>query len=195
MFSSFYFQPSIIFIDSEGMPVQELSAIEMCLATRSVVDVFHAYHFTPCPDSYSRKNVHGLDPNYLKEHGHITQSGLIREFRAWLDKKNYIRIYGNDPRHEVTLLKMPITNIGLPNWADRIDEDYHTIAKCFKNLEIPICGTRCPRVAHCQYNRAISVKNETEVARNKHGFHCSLNDCYELYLYFIARENRNRFIY
>jgi len=182
---SFSLQSTIIFIDSEGEPVQELCGIEMCLETKQIVDVFLDYHHPIVSDSYARCNVHGLNPSFLEKHGHRTELSLLTAFKEWLDTKNYAQLFGNAPLREMKLLGVNIQDIKLPVWAERYQQDYHTMANCFKNMEVAFCGKRCFRSAHSSYFPRINVKTESAIARMRHGYHCAFGDCIELYFYYL----------
>ena len=61
----------IIFIDSEGEPTQEMSAIAMSIANRHIMNIYmydaHAKSYEL--DDWVRRHVHELDPFYLETHG------------------------------------------------------------------------------------------------------------------------------
>ena len=76
-------QWSIIFIDSEGEPIQELSALEMNFKSKEIVDVFHGHAFTTELDSFSRRHVHGLNPVLLKKTGYENTYKLLKAFHSW----------------------------------------------------------------------------------------------------------------
>ena len=61
---------SIIFVDMEGTPVQELSAIEVDTTQRKkrVLDVFHAYGNYSAGDHFARDHIHGLSEKFLLNH-------------------------------------------------------------------------------------------------------------------------------
>ena len=52
--SAFVLQLAIIFIDMEGSPVQELSAIHMNAHTKQIVDVYHTHAFSHRSDLWAR---------------------------------------------------------------------------------------------------------------------------------------------
>ena len=180
-------QYSIIFIDSEGSPTQELSALEMDYETREIVDAFHGYAFTTEADFFARHHIHGLSPIFLKKAGYESPSKLIEVFHSWLRTKRYVFLYGNDPGREVNELQLYISDIGLDKWTIRSHKAYHEVAYYFKKHNIPICSTSCCAEAHSMYHSAIVRPfNLSDAARERHGHHCSLYDCYEMYLFYIA---------
>ena len=188
--SKFFLQYTIIFVDSEGIPTQELSAIEMDYNTREIVDVYHAYAYTDELDWYARNHVHGLSLDYLKKYGHPCTEALHVDFKNWLRPKNVIMIYANDPNKESRDLNLNICDIGLDKWLTRSTKPYHSVALCFKRLNIPILGTCCSAVAHSMYRGLANkrLNNCTDSAKEHHGYHCSLYDCYELYLCYITTD-------
>lgn len=180
-------QFSIIFIDSEGEPIQELSALEMNFKTKEIVDVFHGHAFTCEADSFSRKHIHGLDPAILKQNGYENLSQLIKAFHSWRRHKHSIIVYGNDPGKECKQLKMYISDIGLDIWMMRDFKPYHEVALTFKKHSIPICGRQCCKEVHSKY-QGVNVRpyNMGDAAKERHGYHCSLYDCFELYLFHVS---------
>lgn len=179
-------QYSIIFIDSEGSPTQELSAIEMDYETREIVDVFHGYAFTTKDDLYARKHVHGLNVDFLKRVGYENSSQLIETFHCWLRNKPFIILYGNNPHSEIKELQLFISDLVLDQWSIRAYKAYHEVAYCYKKHNIPICSRRCCEEAHSMYHSAIVRPfNVSDAAKERHGHHCSLYDCFELYLFYI----------
>ena len=73
-------QFSIIFIDLEGTPIQEASALEMDFETREIVDAFHKHaRCNNDDDVWARKNVHGLNLTFLNKYGLDSSSELIKE--------------------------------------------------------------------------------------------------------------------
>lgn len=180
-------QHLIIFIDSEGSPILELSAIAMNFHTREIVDVFHEYASEKQENNFARLHVHGLDQNYVKEKGYGSSKELIHTFLSWLKGKIVLTMFGNNPAFECKELDLNILDIDLDKWIDRIDKPYHIIANAFKNKFIPILGRRCSPEAHSSFRGVITKTNKkSDIARQKHGVHCSLYDCYEMYLCYIS---------
>lgn len=179
-------QYSIIFLDTEGTPTQELSALEMDYETREIVDVFHGHAYTSEADSFARSHIHGLNPVFLKKVGYESPSHLIEAFHHWLRNKRFVLLYGNNPGREVRELQLFITDIGLDPWSMRAYKAYHEVAYYFKKHNIPICSQRCSKEAHSAYlNAYVRPFNLGDAAKERHGHHCALYDCYELYLFFI----------
>ena len=50
----------------EGEPTQELSAIQMNIMNRQIVDVYHAHAHLQGRDEWSKLHIHGLNENFLK---------------------------------------------------------------------------------------------------------------------------------
>lgn len=174
-------------MDSEGTPMQELSALEMNFQTREIVDVFHAHAYSPEPDTYARRHIHGLSLDFLRTYGFRKPYQMVDAFKAWLRKKPYLFIYGNDPAREVSELHLVVCDIGLDNWAVRAQKAYHEIAYHFKKHNIPICSMRCTEAAHSNFEYiCVRPNNPSDIAKERHGYHCSLYDCYEMYLCYIS---------
>ena len=180
-------QFSIIFIDSEGSPIQELSAIEMDLDTREIIDVFHDYAYTEEDDEFCRKHIHGLNRDFLFRQGYSETHKLVDAFKEWMREKKNFLLYGNNPQAEIRDLQLRISDIGLDKWLVRTDKSYHMIAYTFKRSFIPIRSRQCYKEAHSAFTGClVRLHNATDIAKEKHGFHCSLYDCYELYLYYVT---------
>ena len=151
-----------------------------------IVDVFHAYAKTHESDYFARAHIHGLNVDYLQENGFSNEETLIQMFKKWLKKKDYVDIVANNPQCEIDRLKIRICDIALPPWAERHETASHQVALCFKELSIPICYNFCPQKAHSSFVKHYSHKDKlTNEAKRKHGFHCSLYDAYELYLFYV----------
>ena len=171
----------------EGSPVQELSGIHMNAITKQIVDVYHAHAYSHQNDLWARLHIHGLNMNFLKDHGFRDEETLIRDFKRWLAAKNVVSMYANNPAKESEVLNMPMIDVGLPPWADRVYQPYHQMALTHKREFIPILDKRCCLEAHAAFKRySMKRLNETEIAKRDHGFHCSLYDAYELYLAYIV---------
>ena len=178
----------IIFIDSEGSPIQELSAIAMDVVTGHIVDVYH--HFAYCPterDWWARRHVHGLNPLYLQHIGFESEPALVQDFRCWLRRFNVLKVIGNDARTEAEKLNLRIYDIGLPEWSVRVLHMYHKIPNVLKTQNISFnCNARCHSDYHSYYLQpTVDFKlPPNQLARVEHGYHCSLADVFELYYYY-----------
>lgn len=169
--------------------MQELSAIEVNYTTREIVDVFHGHAYTDIGDTFSRNHVHGLSQTFLFEKGFSSLQELISSFKYWLSGKNYLTIFGHSPHTEIQALSLNIADIGLPPWSVRKDEAYHEVALKFKKLNIPINRVRCPKEAHTWFHGPCPKSHaDGELAKARHGYHCSLYDAYELYLCYVLTD-------
>jgi len=171
----------------EGLSTQELSAIQMNIVTRQIVDVFHQHAKAESPDFWARRHIHGLSPVYLNEFGVSDEATLIKNFKTWLQGKDVLVMYANDPKKESTSLNLPVKDMGLPQWSERAFLPYHQTALDYKKNFIPILNKRCCQEAHASFsNYRMKKQNKTEQAKFDHGFHCSLYDAYELYLCYVT---------
>ena len=180
-------------MDSEGEPLQELSAIQVDFDTFEILDVYHAH--ASCErgtDFWSRKYLHGLNPTYIKENGFSCESVMISDFHNWLSKKNYFRIYGNDVRRECNKFSLNLTDLKLPVWIERVKQSYHSVSNRYKELNIPILHTSCSKRAHTCYVEPDQswFKTKTQNVQADHGHHCSLYDAYELYLLYVFKSRK-----
>ena len=96
---------AIIFIDIDGSPVQELSAIHMNAHTKQIVDVYRAHAFSHQNDLWARLHIHELELNFLKTHRFRDEETLIQDFRRWLVHRDIVRLHGNDPSKRVECFK------------------------------------------------------------------------------------------
>ena len=167
--------------------MMELSAIAMDFKTSEIIDVFHEHAYAKQENDFATLHVHGLVNDYVRKKGHENTAQLIDAFRSWLKGKIVLTIYGNNPAYECRALDMNILDVDLDKWIDRIHRPYHIIANAFKNKFLPISGKRCTGEAHRAFlGVRIRGGNESDIARHKHGVHCSLYDCYEMYLCYIT---------
>lgn len=177
-------------MDSEGEPVQELSAIAMDNVTYQIVSIYHKHAFCdPDDDQWSRRNVHGLNPDFLSECGFPNACELTDNFKEWLESFVILCMYANNPVKERKLFQKNIVHdIFLPQWEKRMKKSYHKIAICFKQLNVPIVNVRCANYVHSRFISQFCVTSSgKELAKRLHGFHCSLYDCFELYLFYLSK--------
>lgn len=173
-------------MDIEGQTAEELSAIEMNINSRQIVDVYHAYAQSHDSDDWARRHIHGLSPSFLKSHGFPNEAALINNFKQWLRGKDILVMYANDPQKEKSLLNLPIRDMGLPRWADRVSLLSHQTALAFKRKSIPIFNKSCSPDAHLDFTfYPVFRHTATELAKKQYQFHCSLYDTYALYLHYV----------
>ena len=180
-----------IFIDCEGEPIQEFTALYVDSVSHDILDVFHRHvKFTKTygydSDRWARRHVHGLNREYLALHGVQDEHVLLREFKDWLQWHPYEQILANAPRKESMFLNLPIHDVCLPPWKDRAVLLSHRLAVSLKRDAMPINGIQCS-VAHSCFidwcpRRPYSLSPK-DVIKRDFGFHCSLYDCMELYFY------------
>ena len=183
-------QFSIIFIDSEGSPTQELSAIEMDFQTREIVDVFHGYAFiNVITDSFARRHIHGLNTDFLFRKGYENTNILVDALKDWIRAKKHYMCYGNNPAKEIDELGLYLVDIGLHQWIYRIEKPYQQVAFHFKRHNIPILSKRCCAEAHSSYQKAyVRPFSKTDAAKERYGYHCSLYDCLAMYLCYVTTD-------
>ena len=175
-------------MDCEGDPVQELSALAMDSVTHQIVSVYHKHAFcNPEEDAWCRINIHGLNPDFLKDYGFHNDDELIIDFKKWLQCFNVTCIYANNPSKERQLLpNHRLRDICIPIWEIRMKQPYHETALRFKQLNVPIGNVRCSNYVHSRFiTRYYIVPSRKELGKILHGFHCALYDCYELYLFYL----------
>ena len=158
--------------------------------THEIVSVYHEH--VDCDsevDEWSRKYLHGLNRNYLRTHGFEEVHELVLHFQRWIKSFDVVCMYANAPDKERQLLPgRTIHDLLLPPWQERMRKPYHVVANRYKELRIPIVNVRCGGYIHSQYEGIrCHVQNKTQMMKLLHGFHCSLYDCYELYLYYLLQ--------
>lgn len=184
----------LIFIDSEGDPVQEFTAIYVDEKTATIVDVFHQYVRYPfyCDkDVFSRLHVHGLNRHYLSTYGLHGENELVNHFFKWLKTHPYSSIYAHAPAREVNLLSpLSVTDVHLKPWAQRTKCLSHDIALRAKLCKYPICGITCS--AHADFlawqPKHVNTLTLTDHAKLSFSHHCSLYDCIECCIFFLYGE-------
>ena len=171
----------------EGDSIQELSAIEMNAQTREIVDVYHAYARTEHGDFYSRRHIHGLSVIYLNEFGFQSEKSLIYDFKKWLSSKDVLVMYANNPTKEKTALNLPVRDMELPVWKERISMFANQTANAFKKKSVPVLNKTCPKEAHAAFHYyPVRNNTSTELAKRSYGYHCALYDAFELYLHYVT---------
>ena len=170
----------------EGVPVQEVAAIEVNRETLAITDVFHGYAKTDEADSFSRKHIHGLNQDWLELFGQPSEKSLLFLLHHWLDKKSFHKIFANNPQKESQALGVIVYDLKLAPWAERKNHPSHQLAIRYKENSIPICNQSCPKVAHSDFVSAPPSPNPaSSLAKAEHGYHCALYDVMELYFEFV----------
>ena len=180
----------LLFVDSEGEPIQEFTALYVNKQSREILDVFHRHvAFPSCgydTDHWPRRHIHGLQRAYLAKHGLRDEGALRHDFSEWLRSHPYDEILANDPSKESVFLNLPISDVCLPPWQDRGVLSSHQRALSLKRRAIPINGITCSS-AHSHFlnwlPRRPHAPSPTDVIKRDFGHHCSLYDCMELYFF------------
>lgn len=183
-----FWKAMLIFIDSEGDPLQEFSAIYVNELSGEVVDVFHhhiIYPFAEDRDIFSRQHVHGLDRDFLSLHGLCDEHELLYRFKEWLKLRPFDAIYAHAPAKEIKLLSLPVRDVCLKAWKERCHCKSHQLALSMKLSHTPVCGVTC--YAHknvCWKPKLRRACNATDWAKMQFFYHCSLYDCVECFLFY-----------
>ena len=179
-----------IYVDSQGTPIQEFSAIYVNEETFEIVDVFHKYVIYPCSvyddDKWARKHVHGLDLDFLAVHGLRDREELKTSFFTWLSDHPYNEMYANCPNILSPFLSLSIKDVYLVSWSSRDSDLSHQIALFLKLKCAKICNVCCA-AAHrsFRYWRPTQVYDMSshDKARMKFRHHCSFYNAIENFLY------------
>ena len=184
----------MIFVDCEGEPIQEFTALYVDSALHTIVDVFHRHVAFPSSspaydsDQWGRRHIHGLNRDYLATHGLKDETNLMSDFYEWLRLHPYDTIFANAPHKESTFLNLPIVDVCLPSWKERVQLLSHYLTLKMKRRAIPINGIKCDS-AHSSYKnwspRRPYNLSPTDVIKLDFGFHCSLYDCFEIFWYYL----------
>ena len=154
----------------------------------AIIDVFHAHANVPSmrDDVWSRRNIHGLNLDFLNDHGFPSEQELRAAFHVWFSKRNSVINFVNNPSKESKFLNIKVTDVELPIWTERAKCPAHQIALAFKRHETPVGNSVCFSSIHNfysppEYNESLDDRSR---AKKEWGFHCSLYDAYEAYLHF-----------
>ena len=176
-----------IFLDTEGTPIQELAALAVDVKTHEVIGSYHKFAKTDfVTDSSARTHVHGLNPFYLSRYGLSSEALLIKDFKCWLNSKNYKAIFANAPQKEQEALSLEIISFDLPKWVDRRNLPSHKMANSFKDRCVALGGNHCSQAAHHYYKSPPFSRSSSYPAKLEHGFHCAFYDAVELYFYYLS---------
>ena len=183
----------MIFIDSEGSPIQEFSALYVDPTSQEIKDVYHRYIAFPSDDGggdsdwWARRHVHGLNRAYLTLNGLADEQALLCDFNKWLQSHPYDKLLAHAPDKERAALHLPVQDVCLPSWQERGHLLSHRIALSMKRKCISICGVSCSLDAHSSYvewrPRRRFTLAPSDVHKRHFGHHCSLFDCIECYLF------------
>ena len=181
-----------IYVDCEGDPVQEFSALYVNHDTCEILDVFHCHVKYPYNHDYdwkARRCVHGLNLDFLKDHGVSDVEELKVSFFKWLESHPYQAMYAHAPTKEIDLLNLPIRNVSLKQWKDRTSLMSHRLAISLKKNLVPICKITC--TAHssfqCWEPKRRFAWTVTDCAKMNFSHHCSLYDCIECYFFHLQK--------
>ena len=174
----------LVFVDSEGSPVQEFSAIYADEVSGEIIDVFHQHvKFSPkgtfdC-DKFSRHHLHGLNRDFLMLHGLPNEETLVTMFHEWLQQHPHDAIFGHAPRKEEDLLSLKINDVCLPPWKERGACPSHVKALSMKKEKNPICNVTCE--AHSSFlswkAKRPYCMSPSDIVKTDFLFHSSLYDC------------------
>lgn len=176
-----------VYVDSEGDPIQEFSALYVNNDTCDIADVFHCHVKYPFDHDYdwkSRRCVHGLDLKFLSQHGVSDIEELKLLFSKWLETHPYHAMFAHAPTKEREFLNLPIQDVCLKPWVERSMQLSHRLAIFFKRNCFPVLNTTC--FAHASFVRWEPKRRlawtPTDCAKLNFFHHCSLYDCVECYL-------------
>ena len=173
-------------MDSEGIPTQEFCAIVVDIVNLAILDVYHKFAYAS-GDVWSRRNIHGLNTDYLHQFGFSNAHLLVNDFRKFVSNYKVVKVFENCPNSMSYDFFHNIEDLRLPEWTIRIEESYHIIANRLKEIEYRICGVNCNSNIHSSYKPYLNFNRCRKMstrAKLQHGFHCALYDAYELYFYY-----------
>ena len=157
---------------------------------KNIIAVYHKYAMCPpFADAWARLHLHGLNVSYLAKHGLKDEATLLCDFKRWLDQFEVVTMYANNPTRELEKLDLSIVDIGLPPWAERVHHSYHKTPQDHKWTSRPFCHITCNNHVHSDYvyRSYHDCRTYTQKVKAAHGFHCSLADVHELYLYYLEK--------
>ena len=121
---------------------------------------------------------------YIKTGFQISRN--LCDFKTWLSQFDVQDIFANNCVQERRLLNMNVKDVGLPNWAERVKHRYHNIPQFCKKYGQPIFHVVCDEDNHRCFQRRDIVPSMklSDKLKYAHGYHCSLADVYEVYLFY-----------
>lgn len=161
----------------------------------TIVDVYHNFAFSSS-DNWARRNIHGLNSNFLLHFGFPNAKILQKDFDKWISKYEIVKVFENCPNSMSYSFFDNIEDLRLPPWTARVNEQYHITANRLKECNGKIferkCATHmfdvnCIMQIHSKYKPYLTFnrcRNLTERIKLQHGHHCALYDAFELYLYY-----------
>ena len=174
-------------MDSEGIPTQEFCAIIADADNLNVLDIYHKFAFAS-GDIWSRRNVHGLNTNFLRNFGFSNASILVNDFRKYISCYKVVKVFENCPNSVSYDFFHYIEDIRLPNWTTRVNERYHIVSNRLKKSNSYIFDlANCNSHIHSSYKPYLNFnrcRKLSERVKLEHGFHCALYDTFELYLFY-----------
>lgn len=178
----------VLFVDSEGEPVQELAAICVDIMNHRIKDVYLKWAKIPAAfidvDWFSRRHIHGLNRVFLRQHGFENEEALVADFQTWRQQFTINEIFAHAPAKEEILLSCSITDVKLPPWADRYKSHHHRLALSMKTLNLPVKDTICKRFeTHDEYEGWKEIRTKGDLARQEYSHHCALYDCLSILMF------------
>ena len=183
-----------IYVDTEGVPVQELAAICVNWDSFQIYSVYLDYAMCALPETqscaFTRRHIHGLNLSFLCDR-HSSSSDLISNFYHWVDLLpndfDYL-FFANDPTMEKKLFPhLQFFDVRLPPWVDRIHLRSHKLAQDAKKNSVSFLNKHCSASAvHSAYKPlhcSTHTVSPSQRAMLKSGHHCALYDAFECYLY------------
>ena len=165
-----------MFTDTEGIPCQELCAIAVDIKDLSIVNVYHKFAFAN-GDTWSRRNIHGLNSNFIYKFGFDNASLLQNDFENWMSNYKIVNVFENCPNVTSQHFFDDITDLRLPTWSVRINETYHIMANRLNENNASVFNAYCTGHIHSLYRPYLTFKrcrNLTERAKLQHVHHCAL---------------------
>ena len=159
--------------------------------------VFHAKPSSTSEFWSGSTYCHGLQKDDLSQIGFQNQDQLRSEVRNFIESYDVKYIIGHDGKNakqsdnneflKFAGIHVEYHNHPIHDWKERCDKDYHVQAleKKFQSQYIRTRGrgrTICP-AQHKAIRVGTKGSRETVEAKRKAGYHCSLIDSFELYLY------------
>ena len=173
-------------MDSDGISIQEFCTIMVDIDNLDVLTIYHKFAYAS-GDIWSRRNIHGLNTDYLYNFGFSNAKLLVNDFRKHISDYKVVNVFENSPNSVSYDIFQYIEDLRLPEWTTRVNQRYHILANRLKESNCQIYNVNCNSHIHSSYKpykTFRSCRKESERVKLQHGFHCALFDAYELYLYY-----------
>lgn len=176
---------STVYFDIEGTPEAPVEIGAVVTNNGQIKGSFHVmvWQMRLKDDWMSVKHVHGINSERI---GTMTQERAMENFRKWFRANEGERIRANGMDIKKLLPDLPVEQVAMPGWAERVSQPYHIAARNIRDGRLQLnkaVFTSCSKENHKCYKTPTKWKENTAAqrARKYHGYHCALADAVEIF--------------